>query len=263
MFVFNTIVIATHRRSGKQWVIDALRHNSPEINVSYMALEQIEPSHDANIPLARFRRQLLNLEGRVLINVQDLPTGDYWRGLDERLFVRTILHNSPTIYVHRDGRDVMVSLYYYMQSLSETTRNQSFAQFLRADATADGMTTAMSRPGYWARHATAWLQQDNMLAVAYQDLEEQYEATVGKMAAFLGVSLNTALQPLRMPGPPANEGALLNLAGKLGLRRRRGAKPNRPRVGRSGDWRAHFDKRDLEFFMSEAGDVMRQLGYVK
>ena len=161
MFVFNTIVVATHRRSGTQWAIDALRHNSPDINDSYMTLEQIEPDHDANIPLAKFRRQLLNLNGRVLINVHDLPSGTFWQGMDERLFARTILNNSPTVFVHRDGRDVMVSLYYYMQSFSETVRNQSFSQFLRADAAGDRADTGVSRPGYWAFHSQSWLKKAN------------------------------------------------------------------------------------------------------
>ena len=153
MFVFNTVVIATHRRSGTQWAIDALRNNSADINDTYMALEQMEAGHDAAIPLANFRRQLLNLDGKVLINVHDLPTAESWSGLDERLFARTILKNSPTIYVHRDGRDVMVSLYYYMQSFSETVRNQSFARFLRGESALAGVDSGFSRPGFWAHHA--------------------------------------------------------------------------------------------------------------
>ena len=104
MFVFNTIVVAAHRRSGLRWALDALRLNSPDINDSFLALEQTEASHDANIPLGRFRRELLSLPGRVLVSMQELPNATYWQGLDERLFARTILRHSPAIFVHRDGR---------------------------------------------------------------------------------------------------------------------------------------------------------------
>ncbi len=260
MFIFNTVVVATHRRSGTHWALDALRHNSPDINDSVMALEQIEASHVAHIPLGKFRRQLLNLDGKVLLNVHDLPAGDYWQGRNERQFARTLLRHSPTIYVHRDGRDVLVSLYYYMQSFSETVRNQSFAQFLRADAAVDGGEAGMSRPGYWAHHAQAWLHKNNMLPVPYHHLERQYERTVRRMASFLGVTLRQDLQPLRLPGPPPSERPWRALLGRAG-RRRRGAKPAAPRVGRSGDWRHHFDKRDIDFFMREAGEMMRELGY--
>lgn len=262
MFFANTIVIATHRRSGMRWTIDALRNNSPDINDSYMSLEQMEADHDAAIPLARFRRRLLNMEGRVLVNVHDLPTADSWKGLDERLFARTVLRNSPTIYVHRDGRDVMVSMYYYMQSFSETVRNQSFARFLRGELAPSVDGLALSRPGFWAFHVESWLKKDNLLAVSYDDLETNYEATLRRMAAFLDVRLHQSLQPLTMPGPQASAPMLDNMLGLIGVRRRRGSPAEKARVGKSGDWRELFDKRDRAFFMQEAGAMMRQLGYV-
>ena len=252
MFVFNTVVIASHRRSGMRHVIDALRYNSPDICDSFMALEQTEASHGANIPLGQFRRQLLSLEGRVLISVNDLPDATYWRDLDERLFARTILRNSPAIFAHRDGRDVMVSLYYYMRSISETVRNQSFSQFLRGDPTLHGEETGLSRPGYWAHHARSWLGRGNRLVVSYADLETRYDETVRKMTDFLGVRANERLREINMPAPAERKGVL----GRLGVRA-----PGAPRVGRSGDWRSHFDKRDLAFFTKEAGDMMRRLGY--
>ena len=263
MFVFNTIVIATHRRSGTQWAIDALRRNCPEISDTFMALEQMEAGHDAAVPLATFRRQLLNLDGKVLVNVHDLPSATSWSGLDERLFARTILKNSPTIYVHRDGRDVMVSLYYYMQSFSETVRNQSFSRFLRAESALAGVDSGFSRPGFWAHHARSWLGTENLLAVSYSDIESNYDATVRRMADFLGVSVNQTLQPVSALGRQDRDGRLDNMLGRLGVRRRRGSPRDRPRIGRSGDWRRMFDKRDREFFMKEAGDMLRRLGYEK
>ena len=261
MFFANTIVIASHRRSGMQWAIDALRHNSPDINDSYMSLEQMDADHDGAIPLSRFRRQLFNMEGRVLISVRDLPSVDSWAGLDQRQFARAVLQHSPTIYAHRDGRDVMVSLYYYMQSFSETARNQSFARFLRGDSALAGKAAAYSRPGYWARHVESWLKQDSLLPVAYASLETDFEATLRKMAAFLGVSLRGDLRPLTQPGPPESDPMLGGMLERLGLRRRRGANPEQARHGKSGDWRKHFDRSDREFFMKEAGSAMKRLGY--
>ena len=263
MFFANTIVIATHRRSGMQWAIDALRNNSPDINDSYMSLEQMDADHDAAIPLAKFRRQLLYMDGRVLINVHDLPSADAWKGLDERLFARTVLQHSPTIYVHRDGRDVLVSMYYYMQSFSETVRNQSFAQFLRGESSHDGADSSLSRPGYWANHVQSWLRKDNLLAIAYSDLENRYEATVQKMAAFLDVQLHKTLRPLSPPGAQDSEPLIESMLGRLGVRRRRGGPADQARVGNTGDWRKLFDKRDREFFMKEAGETLRLLGYLR
>ncbi len=261
MFFANTIVVASHRRSGMRWTIDALRHNSRDINDSYMSLEQMRADNDAAVPLSTFRRQLLNMDGRVLINVHDLPAADSWKGLDERLFARTVLQHSPTIYAHRDGRDVMVSLYYYMQSFSETVRHQSFSQFLRGEAAPDGEASALSRPGYWAYHVECWMKKENLLAIAYADLETNYEATLRKLAAFLQVEVAENLRPLSMPGPVENEAILGAMLGRLGLRRRRNANLDQARVGKSGDWRKLFDRRDREFFMNEAGAAMERMGY--
>lgn len=263
MFVFNTVVIATHRRSGNQWAIDALRHNSPDINDSFMALDQIEKDHGASIPLAKFRRQLLNLDGQVLINVHDLPSADNWKSLDERLFVRTILHNSPTIYVHRDGRDVLLSLYYYMKSFSETVRNQSFSRFLRGESALAAADSGMSRPAYWAFHVNAWLARENVLSLAYHDLETNYDATVQRMAGFLGVKLNARLQPVNTLGRRQSENVLDSVLGRLGVAQRLSARGQYRRNGRSGEWRRVFDKQDRAFFIKEAGETLRQLNYEK
>lgn len=263
MFVFNTVVIATHRRSGMQWVIDALRRNSPDINATYMALEQIETNDDAAIPLASFRRQLLDLDGNVLINVHELPSADNWTGLDKRLFVRTILRNSPIIYVHRDGRDVLVSLYYYMKSISETVRNQSFSHFLRGEVKQAGFEGGMSRPGYWAHHVNSWLARENLLAVAYRDLETNYDATVRRMAAFLDIQLHPRLQPVNALSQNEGEGKIDAVLGRIGFLLRRTSRSDHPRVGKSGDWRHVFDKDDRKFFLKEAGDTLRKLGYEK
>ncbi len=263
MFVFNTVVIAAHRRSGAQWAIDALRHNSPAISETYMSLEQIETGDHAAVPLADFRRQLLNLEGQVLISAQEMPTADHWAGLDERLFVRTILRNSPTIYVHRDGRDVMVSMYYYMKSLSETVRNQSFSRFLRAEPAQARPEAALSRPAYWARHVESWLAKDDLLAVAYRDLETDYAATLRRMADFINVRLNPELKPVDSLSKSDDANALMRFFERrgIGLPGRRSS--DHPRVGKSGDWRHMFDKSDRAFFEREAGEALRRLGYAK
>lgn len=261
MTVAKTIVIATHRRSGTHWTIDALRNNSPEICDGFLTLERIEASHDAPIPLDNFRMQLQRLDGRVLVKVHDLPAATYWKGEAERKFVRSVLDSSPIIYVHRDGRDVMVSLYYYMQSFSEAVKGQSFSTFLRGEASLDGVATGLSRPAYWAHHVRAWLAQPNLLAVSYGALESDYETALRGMAAFLAVKLNRSLRPIQLPGTQRKPVLLERIRWKLGIRQKKLSSAVQPRRGKSGDWQLHFSEHDLAFFMSEAGEMMRRLGY--
>lgn len=257
-----TIVIATHRRSGTHWTIDALRNNSPDINPKFMTLEQTEPSHHQPIPLDEFQAELESLSGRVILKVHDLPTASYWQGVQEREFALTMMQNSPTIYVHRDGRDVMVSLYHYMKSFREDFADLSFSDFIRMDNELDG-EPVMSRPAYWAHHVETWLKHPNLISVAYESLETDFEATVQKMGNFLNINLNNTLQTVDLHRGKQTQPITTRLLKKIGLRRGKISTAVAPRKGKSGDWRNHFSEDDLEFFITQAGDLMRQLGYTE
>lgn len=249
-----TIVVATHRRSGTHWTIDALRNNSPDVCETFLTLERMSSDHDSPVPLVEFRKGLQTLEGRVLVKVHDLPTATFWKHDEERAFALSVMRQSPVVYVHRDGRDVMVSLYYYMQSFDEEVKQQSFSEFIRSESKLDGVDSGMSRPAYWAHHARLWLQQPNVLLVSYGALEQCYESSVKEMAAFLGIGLRRSLLAIDLPGKAANPSLLGRALWKLGHRQSRLSSAVQPRRGSSGDWRNHFDDDDLAFFMSEAGE---------
>ena len=257
-----TIVIATHRRSGTHWTIDALRSNSPDVSDTFMTLERVSSDHETPTPLPEFRRQLKVLDGRVLVKLHDLPVATFWKRDEERAFALSMLRESPAIYVHRDGRDVMVSLYYYMQSFDEDVKKQSFSEFIRSESTLDGVDTGMSRPAYWAHHAHIWLQQPNLLPLSYAALESDYEKSVRQMAEFLGIRLQRSVRPIDLPGKSGKPSLIGRVLWKLGFRQKRLSSAVQPRRGSSGDWRNQFGNDDLDFFMAEAGEQMRRLGYL-
>jgi Sulfotransferase domain len=164
--------------------------------------------------------------------------------------------------VHRDGRDVMVSLYHYMKSFREDFADLSFSDFLRMDNELDGEPT-MSRPAYWAHHVATWLSQPNLISIAYESLETDYEATVRNLADFLNIKLNNTLQAIDLHQPKQVQPIANRILKKMGLQREKVSSAVAPRKGKSGDWRTHFNDNDLEYFMSEAGEMMRQLGYIE
>jgi len=260
MIASKTIVIATHRRSGTHWTIDALRNNSPDINPKFLTLEQTEPSHHQPIPLDEFQNTLESLSGHVLIKVHDLPTGMFWQSEREQHHALAIMQNSPVIYVHRDGRDVMVSLYHYIKSFRADFADLSFSDFIRMDNELDGKPI-MSRPAYWAYHVNTWLKHPNTLAIAYEALETDYNATVKKMADFLNISLSNTLQTVDLHPSKKNKPLATRILKKIGLQREKISTAVAPRKGKSGDWQNHFTDSDLDFFMGEAGEIMNQLGY--
>jgi hypothetical protein len=256
-----TIVVATHRRSGTHWTLDALRNNSPDINAKFLTLEQMGRRHAFHVPLDAFCNELETLAGRVLIKVHDLPTATYFVGEQEQQFARRVLNESPIVYVHRDGRDVMVSLYHYVRSFRDDYADVSFADFLRMPNELDG-ETVLSRPAYWAHHVTVWMAQPSLVAVSYHALENDYDNTVKRIADFLGVALNDAILPIGIHPPKAKPSLLRRVKYRLGLKRQQVSSAVQPRKGKSGDWRNYFSDEDLAFFMDEAGEVMQRLGYV-
>ncbi len=258
-----TIIVATHRRSGTHWTIDALRNNSPDISETFMTLERISIHHDSPLPLVEFRQQLAAQPKRVLMKVHDLPSAGYFGGDEESDYARNLMRSSPIIYVHRDGRDVMVSLYHYMRSFSEVVREQSFSQFLGSNSALDGVQTTMSRPAYWAHHAQIWLGNPNLLSVSYAELESEYDSVLREMADFLQVRLHRSLKTIDLPGASTLPSTFGRVMWKLGVRQKRLSSAVQPRGGSSGDWRSHFDESDIEFFWGEAGQIMQELGYIK
>jgi len=262
MITSKSIVVATHRRSGTHWMLDALRNNSPSINPKFLTLEQIEPSHHQPIPLEDFQQSLQSLIGHVLIKVHDLPTATYWQRNRERTFVESIFQQSRTVYVHRDGRDVMVSLYHYFQSFSTSIAERPFSEFLRMNHDLDG-DTDLSRPAFWAHHVQMWMNQPNLIAVSYASLETDYENTLRSVADFLDVRLNDTLQPIELPDHSHKPTLVDRILYRLGIETPKViTSAVQPRKGKSGDWRNYFSDADLDFFMAEAGETMRELGYM-
>ena len=102
-----TVIIASHRRSGTHWVIDTLRNNCPAINENFVNLDLIAPSSHSPLPLSEFDKQLNTLDGIVLVKTHTPVTLDpFLVSEDLQHYAAALLQRSRIIYVHRDGRDV-------------------------------------------------------------------------------------------------------------------------------------------------------------
>jgi hypothetical protein len=265
----NTIVVVSHRRSGTHWTMDALRHNHPSVSDAYVNLDRLLPWHESPITMADFKSQLTAHQGAVLIKTHVPPTLEPF-AVDTSLlrYVQSLFAQSDVVYVYRDGRDVLVSLYYYMRHYDPGMREVSFSDFIRMKSQFDTIPDSehrMNRVEYWKSHVEGWLKQSAISRVSYEDLHANYEVVVKTLATGLGRETAVDIKPvdLRSRYPP---GKLHRLA--LGMARTiRGRSSGTssailPRKGVIGEWRRHFSHQDVSFFNSIAGDLLQELGYL-
>ncbi len=217
----SVVVVASHRRSGTHLVLDSLRNNGVGVHPTFMTLERIDPAHERHLTVAQFDRRLRRHAGTVLVKTHALPGPAAWEDPVAEAYVRELLAGAPTVYVHRDGRDVLVSLYHYVATYSPLVAGQSFSEFMRAMHTAPD-ATGLSRPAYWQHHVLAWLDARPTALVGYAELLAGFPTVMARLADGVGLRLRPDVQPVALE-PPA--GALTRLVRRV----RRASGTNAPR----------------------------------
>lgn len=148
---------------------------------------------------------------------------------------------SRVIYVHRDGRDAVTSFYFFKQTRiwgrpKDEVRfdAEEFATELEKDA-AD-----------WRDHVLGWMESENLMAVRYRDMKQDYLKQMSRVAAMLGLEQVVPLQDLKVKFVDQ-------------------FKPNGDffRKGIVGDWENHWDERHKDIFKKHAGELLIQLGYAE
>ncbi|MBA2767690.1 MAG: sulfotransferase domain-containing protein [Sporichthyaceae bacterium] len=182
----------------------------------------------------------------------------------------------PTMYIVRDGRDVMLSLYHYESRLASSTRNPSAARtrterFRRVlgpradlrDVSANlprFIESQLESPSWveaaWPQHVQAWLDvpRGMVAIVRYEDLRHDVGAALGPPLA-------------RLLGEPVDEQALQIAATRFGFARQQD-RTKRPaeeraflRQGEPGEWKTYFTAEACTIFDQAAAPVLDQLGY--
>ncbi len=159
------------------------------------------------------------------------------------------------IYVYRDGRDVMVSYYWFL--VGREKFDGTFSEFLRR--------VNDQNFGSWQDHilrAMAYVEQSSasVLFLKYEDM--------------LNAPTQAGLQIADFCDIPASEAHIRTAVEKSSFHRLKEAEENYGgpdveqnkltffRSGQAGQWRELFSEADLDYFMTEAGAALRQLGYV-
>lgn len=158
--------------------------------------------------------------------------------------------SSKVVYVVRDGRDVLVSLYNYEKSLNQEVRDMNFAEFMRSPNPYNVTKPPMklNRVEYWNHHVQSWLTQDCYATkfVTFDQWKFSFERTLVELGEFLELSPKINSKSMVMkPG----QGWLKKILAKIGLSKTTAIQF---RGGRSQVWKEHFDSEALDYFSTES-----------
>jgi len=256
------IIVASHPRSGTHLTIDLLRRHFPACDAWKLPGERLDRLYvNLDVVLSgelheRFAATTLFRAARPIFKSHAYP--GFLRSVDQRLldcsnpwWPTLARSRGDFVYAVRDGRAVMCSYHLFMKG-EPSASDCSLSAFLRQRV--DGKT----RVAIWAEHVRAWLDAPNVVAVRFEDLTRDSEATIVSLGRSLG------LEP-RLVSPLLPELRPNTL--RYRIERRLRIRPASTAVhGRSvghtlEKWWDAFTEADREHFHREAGDVLTRLGY--
>ena len=256
------VVVASHPRSGTHLGIDTLRLNFAQCR---MAKRWFEHSERLYLPLDRFGRsdtvqlsvirRLLCATERPLVKTHaepDLAGVRIWGSVLhlEPELGGWLRRNADLIYVYRDGREVLRSLWQFLGQFVPESR-VSFSEFLRQ------RVQGVSRPRAWAQHVRGWLADPRAYPVPMERLLRQPAAELEGIARRLGIERSGG--PARLPRKCGVD-LLSRLSRRVFPSPASTAIVTHPRFVRFGRWQEVFSAEDAEFFRSETDDLVSLLG---
>jgi len=171
----------------------------------------------------------------------------------------------PLVYLVRDGRDVMVSYYFFKNNYLYARNSSSVKKYLlqiRNLINSNFQTTAEYQDfsnflrqysDEWVNHTSLYLQHPPTAVIRYEDLKTAPEATLNKLFEKLEVQVTSDIIQQAL--------AIFDFQ-RLSQRQEGEEDPSSFfRKGIVGDWQNHFSPEDLQFFQQRAAKIMTQLGY--
>lgn len=182
----------------------------------------------------------------------------------------------PTAYIRRDGRDVMVSLYfYYVRALSMDVKprraealherfrhlygprfdpdaiRENLPRFVESEAAAPRGSDGLA----WHQHVQDWWGRPNVAQLSYEELQTDPVATLARVTGQLGTEPDDHIASLAVDR--------WSFATTSGRKPGEEDRTSFQRKGVAGDWVNHFSREAGEAFDTVAGDALVTLGYAE
>lgn len=162
------------------------------------------------------------------------------------------------VYIARDGRDVMVSLYHFLLRGKHIAEGTSFAAFYD-----DYLARGLWDFGRWGEHVTAWLDQTtaDLMWTTYETMKADTAGELRKTLAFIGYDVD---EDRVARAVERSEFDRLKKMEKTNPGwHKDGVTDDKPffRKGGTGQWRDVFDDARLRDFEQRNAAVFARLGY--
>lgn len=245
------VLVASHRRSGTHLSLDLIRRNfsacQPRMlnlenpHHSYLNLDRFEADNKVSCD-EREALRLLSKAPRPMLKTHAEPA---FADIDPRRagFVHDLVARSKTIYVHRDGKKVMCSMWTWRRVFDPTAR-VPFAEFIR-------QTDALgrSRVRVWADHVAAWRATPGVLMIGFERIVKDTRGVLDEIGEWIGETPEPQDPLLPRSNTTRMQSYLARLTGNLESTNQHAAgdRPPKPEEAFSAD--------DLAFYAEETAGI--------
>lgn len=259
-----TVIVASYRRSGTHLTIDSLLNNGKNIHKSYVNFDRLGHRHPEPLSARAFSNLISEAGDRTVVLKTHAPHRSDIDTPEEAALWERLLADSHTVYVLRDPRDVMVSLWHYRLSFDPGyAEKATFSDHIKRN---------IER---WRLHVEHWMEREVSL-VRFEDWARDYELTLDKTLSSLHVARRqdainvygtTSTPRQSLANGSTLQGRLIRLLDQLPRQftQRFQRQPQLTgisrRSGRVGDWREMFGDDDRALVHDVAGDLLTKLGY--
>jgi len=252
------IFIISHRRSGTHLLIDSILNNiNSKKKYDFFNLDK----YNKEIKDKEFNslEQKINNGCSIIKTHTDINIEKYFQKNNKLIsVVKKNLNEAKIIYIYRDGRDVMNSLYHYISSYSEIIENISFSEFIKRKTTIAFSENRITWLEYWVNHVSGWIKEKEILLVKFEDLLMNYDETIKEIFNFIEEDLKKDMIDVRRS---QNEKGIFKKIKKIFLKEIIIHSSIFFRKGISGDYANIFKEKDYEYFQKVAGNLQKELKY--
>jgi hypothetical protein len=235
----NSVIVASHRRSGTHFTIDTLFNNFDTFkmcnNKPYLNLDSIEETAKISDESTIFKTH----------SIADLDKFASLKVKENFDAVKNVTDKCKVIYVYRDGRDVLVSLFNYQKKYDKSLNDVTFASYIRQDNTFEKhiINEKISRVAFWAKHVSEWSIHSDVLLIEFSQLKSNLARVINKMEHYLDEKAKPKLTNVDLEKgvkTPAFKKDKSIVRSSISFNK-----------GKNGAWVDYFTEDDLEFYYSE------------